>query len=403
MSAIVLIGSGRSSNTGTVGAGPSYVPFGGTQILVYATEAQSQVPVYVNGIIRNMRIAVATIGASTTHVVRLRKNGADGNSVVTINATGAFIDTTNTDTIISGDLLDYSVTRTVGAGTIALGVVSSEFYNEDGSNIVGTTNPVATTFNAGGLQVIGIGDMVGTNTNHRCFTFSSTILKNLSAYINANTLNAGITYIFPIISATTTEIPNLRLSIGAGVSGLFTDTTDVFSILDDSRWYFQFWRSGSSTGTIAPSFFMTHEISEDSKVTYHTGRSLPAITTNSTIVPIMGSIQNGATPSGSYQVRIPQDCVLYPQDIAIGVSANNNAQITVFNFQVNGVNSTVSASIPANGTGTITGSGSPVFLKAGDLVNYFINDNGATGTLQSRMVSTAFTIDKFEASSDFFT
>jgi len=401
MSATVIIGSGRGAASSNVTAGPAFVAFGSSQIFPSATEAFTQVPVYTNGVVKNLRVAVANIGASTTHTIRLRVNGANGNSVVTVNGTGGFIDTTNTDRVVSGNLLDYSVTRTAGAGTLTLGVISCDFDNEEGYNIVGSTGN--TSLNANNNQVIGIGDTTVTNINHRAFVFSNNVLKNLSVYASSNTLNSGITYISTIIDTTTNlSLLPLTVQIPASSTGLFTDTTGMYQLPAPNRWFFQAWRSGSTTGAITPSFIMVQELAEDSKVAYHCGRALPAITTNSTIVPIVGSMINGATPSGSYQVRVPQNCVLYPQDITIGISANTNATTTIFNFQVNGVNSTISASIPSASTANATGSGSPVFLKAGDLVNYFINDNGAAGTLQSRMISTAFTIDKFDANSDFF-
>lgn len=410
MAAIVIIGTSRTSVTTTVGAGPAYAPFANTQLLHTTTEAQNQIPVYTNGILRNLRVGIGAIGASTTHVIRLRKNGANGNLSVTCNATGVFTDTTNTDIVISGDLLDYSTTRTVGAGTITINMISSEFYNEDGAVIAGVTGTTAAPFNAGVNSLAGsVGEVaVGTNVNHRCFTFSNTILKNLEAYVITNTLNAGSTFIVPntgtAVITNAALLPNLRLTIPAATTGLFTDTTDIFTMVDGTRWLFQVWNSGSSTGNITFSTITTHVTAEDSKVVYYTGRGIIAISTNNTIIPIMGSLLNGATPSGSYQVRVPQDCVMYPDDFRLGVAGNTTNSASILTFQVNGVDSAISATIPAGvtGTGTITGSGQPVFLQAGDLVNYNFTTVSTSGNMSLRMIASSLTVDKFEPSSDFF-
>ena len=402
MSVITLTAITRTASTNTVGAGPSYAPFASTQLVHNATEAAVQIPVYTNGIVRNLRVGVGVIGASTTHVIRLRKNGANGNLSVTCNATGVFTDTTNTDTIISGDLVDYSTTRTVGAGTITINSISGEFYNEDGSTITGTTG--TGNFSAGAVQGMGMGgEVAGTNVNHRCFVFSNTILKNLAAYVTANTLNAGTTYVFPVSAITTnlSLVPSLRLTIPAGVTGLFTDTTDIYRTLDASRWYIEVWNSGSATGTSTFSTVTTHVLPDDSKVAYYTGRGVIALSTNNTIIPVMGSILNNATPSGSYQVRIPQNCVLYPDDMAIGIASNTLNGASNVTLQVNGVSSALSASIPALTAGTLTAGGNPVFLQTGDLVNYIFTTLG-TGNASLRMITTYLTVDKFEPSSDFF-
>ena len=408
MSVIVITGVTRTATTVGIGAGPQYVPFANTQFLSSATEAAFQIPVYTNGIVRNLRVGIGTIGASTTHVIQLRKNGANGNLSVTCNATGVFTNTTNTDIVTSGDLIDYSVTRTVGAGTITINSISSEFYNEDGSTIGGSTSTSATTFVATTNTLFGIGgEITATNINHRCFTFSNTILKNLTAYVLTNTLNAGSTYIVPNtgIAAITNValLPNLRLTIPPGSTGLFTDTNDIFAMVEGTRWFFQTWNSGSSTGNISYSAVTTHVIPEGSKAAYYTGRVVIALSTNNTIIPIMGSILNGATPSGSYQVRIPQNCVLYPADMSLGMQTNTLNSASAVTFQVNGINSALSASIPASTGGTQVGGGSPVFLQTGDLVNYNFTTAATSGNAVLRMITTYLTVDKSDPSSDFYT
>jgi len=407
MSCIVTIGSGRSSNTNAIGA-TGRIPFCSAQILSYGSEVQAQVPVYTNGIVRNLRVGVVAIGTSTTHDITLRVNGSTGNLNLTVSSTGVFTDTSNSDIIRSGDLVNYFVTRTVGSGTLTLGIISSDFDNEDNINILGSITTVATTWNSGplpaGNNATGVGELAATNPNHRTFIRGNTVLKNLAVYVNANTLNSGTTYVFPLTADTgitnTALIPSLNVPIPFGQSGLFVNTSDMFMLTVGGRYWIQYWREGSTTGTISFSFFVWNEIIEDSRINYQCGRVLPGLSTNNTVIPIMGSMINGASPETRHRTRIPKDCVLFATNVRLGISANGRSTDSTLTFRVNGADSSIVATILAGSTANVVGTGGPVYLKAGDLVNYMFDVGSGSGTIQLRTINTLLTIDKFDSESN---
>src|SRR6187200_361428 len=87
------------------------------------TEANAQVKLRTPGTMANFYVR---IGSSTgTHVFRTRKNTANGNMTVTVNALGVFEDNTNTDTIAAADLFCY--TTDSAANTTTWWVISNHF------------------------------------------------------------------------------------------------------------------------------------------------------------------------------------------------------------------------------------------------------------------------------------
>ena len=89
--------------------------------------------------------------------------------------------------------------------------------------------------------------------------------------------------------------------------------------------------------------------------------------------------------------------------MSLGMQTNTLNSASAVTFQVNGINSALSASIPASTGGTQVGGGSPVFLQTGDLVNYNFTTAATSGNAVLRMITTYLTVDKSDPSSDFYT
>jgi hypothetical protein len=84
--------------------GSMFVALGGS----YAdtTESRCQEEARATYTLSNLRCYCSNITASTNIVIITRKNTADGSQTITVNATGEFEDTTNTDSLVSGDLIN---------------------------------------------------------------------------------------------------------------------------------------------------------------------------------------------------------------------------------------------------------------------------------------------------------
>ena len=136
-----------------------YNPVGGGLVGSVA-ESDSQITARAAFSLSNLTVYVKsnTITANTT--VRLRKNGANANQVITIDsgATGYFVDTTNTDTFTESDTLDYQIISggtgtNITIGQLALwsldtevpvvGVVGGSFRAQGRSPLYRTVKPKA--------------------------------------------------------------------------------------------------------------------------------------------------------------------------------------------------------------------------------------------------------------------
>lgn len=86
------------------------------------------------GTMKNLAVRVRTNTRSTSTVIRLRKNGADGNQVITVTAgtTGWLEDITNTDTVAAGDDFNYSLTTGTGTGNFVVDYIAVDYLSLDG-------------------------------------------------------------------------------------------------------------------------------------------------------------------------------------------------------------------------------------------------------------------------------
>jgi hypothetical protein len=109
-----------------------------------ANEAYSSFTTRAAGTYRNFRVVATSNARVTDTVVRFRKNGSNGNQVVTIPATttGAIEDTTNTDAVTNGDVVNYSITTGTGTQSLYIGMLSIYFVAStgDANDITGCSN-----------------------------------------------------------------------------------------------------------------------------------------------------------------------------------------------------------------------------------------------------------------------
>ncbi len=86
------------------------------------SETDAQAPAAGNVTIFQMTLQVATNTLGTTTSWVMRKNGADGNGLITVGAglTGTFQDLTNSDDMVTGDLMAYEYREGGGAGGLTL-------------------------------------------------------------------------------------------------------------------------------------------------------------------------------------------------------------------------------------------------------------------------------------------
>lgn len=193
-----------------------------------------------------------TIEVSTSSVVAstafFRKAGADGSQNVTVGAglTGQFIDTTNTDTWVSGDLINYRIANATPGTMRFAGFFYGAFTSTDTE--LGTTTG-GWTFSASNQFIALLG---GQQTPF--FTTESLVQVRLNIPGKLSKTR------FAVISNTFTGSGTIRLrkngananqtiTFGAGVTGQFEDTTniDTFESTDTLNWII----TGGTSGLLA--------------------------------------------------------------------------------------------------------------------------------------------------------
>jgi hypothetical protein len=184
-----------------------------------------------------------TDGSSTW---TLRKNTADANKVITVNASaaeGAFSDTTGTDTFVSGDLLAIKHTTT-GTGNHTLSYQQIAIESDDDKFEMGAKRVEVISAGAA-TQYFGFADLNNPSTteaNVQLRTPLAMTLDHLRVYVRANTMSAASTLALRVNGSTVAT-----QTIGAGTTGwIDTGITPVDVAVGD---LINFMVTPSGTGT----------------------------------------------------------------------------------------------------------------------------------------------------------
>lgn len=221
----------QSSKLNTVSTSTGrYMAMGCAGGLLNTTEAQLQVPWRAAGTFSNMYANISADDATPNQTVNFRKAAGNGNQTLTISGDGEYVDTTHTDVISTGDLINF---RFVG------GTSGSADLETIGINFSATTK--TTTINKlgcnGSLNDTSLGTtyynpLTGdlskqtTESSAQYENRGGATLQNLYAYVSVNSLA-----IATVTSRKNTAAGNLTVSITSGTTGSFEDTTHTDSVV----------------------------------------------------------------------------------------------------------------------------------------------------------------------------
>jgi hypothetical protein len=222
-------------STGQLGIGTTSAlylgPFGGASNTSNTVEANAQFTIRVPGTYANLTSIVNSPVASTATLVS-RKNGVTGNMTLTIplNTTGYFEDNTHSDTLASGDLYCLQMT---GQSASGLQFQSATFTASVIKNdICAAGNPAFTaSATASYIPIVGSISVETTEANASVRHGFNGYCSNLRVRLTANTLTGTASIFLRKNNAN----GNQTLSITAGATGVFEDTThiDAFTANDD--------------------------------------------------------------------------------------------------------------------------------------------------------------------------
>lgn len=326
-----------------------------------ASEAQTQVKVYGNYTWSKASIRIqanATTGAS---VLQARKNGVNGNQLVSIpaGATGLFQDLVNTDALVNGDLVNW---RMVPASVNNISI-SFVICLLDG-------DPIQQGFNMGGvLNYVLIGgdaDSSATESEVQYRVRSSKTFSKMRVYIHVN-VGAACSLYFRKNGANGNEV----ISIPAATTGSFEDAVNTDSVVSGDLLNY-YGVGGSPAKTVM-------------QITSSGNRLLIGGTIGGNVLygaqrqPPEGWVATSNTTEA--RTQFPALTALTIKNLLIRVSVNTRDGITTFTSRKNGVDGSLSASIPATTTGTFEDTANSDSLISTDLYNYGWTPGGTSGQM----------------------
>lgn len=199
------------------------------------TETNTQFKVKTSGTFKNLFVTVSANTRDGTATYRLRKNAANGNSVISVTtlSTGDFEDTSNTDAVVSGDLVNYSFSVAGTTGTVTARAQAIDFENTNSKFLYmasSTVTPITLTTStttffpvAGNLNL----NNTGSETDASVKTRLAHTISNLACLVTANTVTATST----LRSRINGSNGNQAASITTSTTGYFEDTSNSDTVL----------------------------------------------------------------------------------------------------------------------------------------------------------------------------
>jgi hypothetical protein len=397
--------AGSSTNTTTSTANTTQWPTIAGDKIFASSEAIGQIPVRAAGTLSDFALRIGTNSVSASTVFTVRKNGADTTCVITAGsgATGVFEDTTHSFTVTAGDLLVVrSVPGAGSTGTFTLYHVKMEFDTDASTTktvtrlgaTCGSLNTGHTAASTSYRYAIGSAIPTGTTTN-ATETVAQTIEKYSATYRNLGvrvTANSRTTVTTGRFRKNASD-GNQSVSIGNSATGWFEDTTNSDTVVSGDLTNFQL---TTGTGTSAFSLFgfvVDYETATNPGTarlgcSYTTAQSDTQGVTD--YIPVLGKFNTFMITESLSQIKL-NSAYTFKMLVVTPTQNNTDAASTVC-LRVNGVDSALIVSIPANSTAQVTDSTHTVTIAAGDLVNFRVTIGtgvgGDTLTLQAVQVWT---------------
>ena len=366
-----------------IGGGPAAQPAN--------NEANAQIKINKAGTISNFFLNIIDNNITAGSTYRVRKNGANTTLVISVGSftTGMLEDTTHSDTVAAGDLLNYQWTPGDTVGVFAPSVSSITFDNNKSSTDTyqrlsyASPNTVALMTGASTTYFVPIyGTFTGTTNTTESITQTliekAMVLSNFGIKVSANSRTTTTTAGVRKNGANST----ITVSITSTQTGLIEDTTHTETLVAGTDKINNYVTNG--TGTSAISYT---SISSDADSTEYPGISYigcNTIASTETIGPSVVAkvtIQGRANPNtNSESVNQLKARDIYTlSNLSITVGSNTITASSTIVVRHNTANSTMTVSVGSSATGQFRDTTHTVTTTSTSLLSYQIT-TGGTGT-----------------------
>lgn len=329
---IVSFGSGTLSNT--------YYPIVMANGTGSGTEIDVQFRVSKPGTFSNLSALVGTANASGDTTIRFRKNGADGNQTVTIpqSSTAGVEDTTNTDSVASGDLVNVSISYT--AGSIALSSMTILFEADDGTTtqfLMTIGFPAGFTNNNTTRYHTPVGNIITTNFTSEVQAANliqhDMVASDFAVYIPTNARTTNTTFRVRKNSANQSQV----VTFGSTVTGLIVDTTNTDSFSVNDVLNFSTTTAGGGNGISIRNMQLTLTSDVDGEMTLLANTSWTRSSTASDLFgSVVGALGAAADAEVFHRARLLRNAEA--SGLAIYISSNASNRDVNVHLRVNGSN-----------------------------------------------------------------
>ncbi len=347
-----------------------------------SSEAPKQVPFRDAGVISKFGVKIVTNTTSTNTVVRLRKNGANGNQSVTISGgqTGEFIDNTNTDSISAGDKISVQIV-TPNTGTVTIQLIAA-IYEPTDTNITTTRllvgKPVSHNASTVFYNLLN-GDLDlddTTTTDHRIIPRIAGSFKHWALYSSAG----GRAVACRLLKNNTDDFIN-RILLDINVTGLGENTTDSISSNTTDDFTNMHVYGGGANGSRTLDFIALSFVNTGPYSLILGGQSDDYVRgPNVTDYHRIGGYFVASATENDVKMKARASFTL--SKLAIRIAANSiNTGTSTFKLRKNGADSGLVINVSAGQTGTLVDNTNTVEVTENDELDYEFDIVGTSGTI----------------------
>lgn len=379
-----IIQSGTNFTATVVNANvTTYNDVAGDQNNHNTTEANTKLRIRYAGTASKLSTRIEANTVTATSTIRFRKNGANGNQVLTIGSstTGVFSDTTNTDSVAAGDDINYQVVT--GATGTSLSYAVINFIFEPTSSSV-----TVTLFESGIFSSF----TTASTTTYAPFngntTFNATESNSRKRVKKAGTFKFFQVNVASNARTTTTTFRlrkngangNQTVAYGSGASGQVEDTTNSDTAVADNDFNYSM-----QTGTGTQSIVVNHiavSFESTSSITFLTAQSLA--TANQSTNTYFGTLGGRWVTPQTSETRylVPYYINGTVSDFTMEVTANTSTTCTA-TLRINQTDTSLTISVGSGATGWFTDTTNTTTIAAGDNMTWKMVVSGATFSIRT--------------------
>lgn len=347
------------------------------------TEVNSQTLIRSNWQLLRLFVRWDTSSLSAASTVRTRVNSGNGNLNVSIpaNASGTVTDSTNSDSLSSGDTGGYTFIMGAGAAATAtmriVAVLAEDFGGFTAAStqkFIGEGAPDTTIAN--GLvrssAISGWARLAGTETIAQWTARIALTSTNLKTHISANSLTASSTLRFRIGGANGSQ----NVSISNGATGNFEDTTNSDAVAVGNLINYQLTTGGTSAASLTVNNIQALYADRGFQVGFQmvTGANIAPPITGVRYDPVQGTQNNTDETSSQFSGLAGQI-----KNLFIIYLTNTISSAGTWVSRKNGANGNLSVSISNGATGYFEDTTNIDTIASTDTIDRALS-NAATST-----------------------